>query len=374
MSAAPQTIHVNLAERSYDIEIGGGILSRLGKFVAERGRTTHAVLITDENVQEPYAMRATESLVREGIDVDLIAVPPGETSKSIEAATDLWRGMLDLGTDRKSIVVAVGGGVVGDLAGFVAATFARGLRFFQAPTSLLAQVDSSVGGKVGINLPEAKNMVGAFHQPAGVLIDTSTLATLPANEYRSGLAEVVKYGVILDADFFAYLEAHAAEINARREDALTHVIARCCRLKAEVVRHDEREETGLRAVLNYGHTFGHAFESLSGYGKLLHGEGVAIGMCCAARLARRLGRVDDGFVESQNGLLESFGLPTAVPSLDREKILEAMRRDKKVQHGKLKFVLPNRLGHVESVGDIDEKEIEAALEVTGQTQPPLMLR
>lgn len=373
MTAASQTIRVNLAERSYDIEIGGGILSRLGKFVAARGRTTHAVLITDENVQEPYAMRATESLVHEGIDVDLIAVPPGETTKSIETANDLWRGMLELGTDRKSIVVAVGGGVVGDLAGFVAATFARGLRFFQAPTSLLAQVDSSVGGKVGINLPEAKNMVGAFHQPAGVLIDTATLATLPENEYRSGLAEVVKYGVILDAEFFAYLEAHAAEINARREDVLTHVIARCCRLKAEVVRHDEREETGLRAVLNYGHTFGHAFESLLGYGKLLHGEGVAIGMCCAARLARRLGRVDDRFVECQNKLLEAFGLPTAAPNLDREKILEAMRRDKKVQHGKLKFVLPNRLGHVEAVGDIDEKEVEAALKISQQPQPPLQL-
>jgi 3-dehydroquinate synthase len=374
MSASPQTIRVNLAERSYDIEIASGNLQRFGAFVAERGRATHAVVITDENVQEPYAMRATESLVRAGINVDLIAVPPGEPSKSIESAIDLWQGILELEADRKTIIVAVGGGVVGDLAGFVAATFARGLRFFQVPTSLLAQVDSSVGGKVGINLPTAKNMVGAFHQPAGVLIDTASLATLPANEYRSGLAEVIKYGVILDADFFAYLESHAAEIDARQEDVLVQIIARCCQLKADVVQHDEREETGLRAILNYGHTFGHAFESLSGYGKMLHGEGVSIGMCCAARLAHRLGRVDLKFIERQQKLLERFGLPTAVPNFDRDKIIEAMQHDKKVQHGNLKFVLPNRLGHVESVGEVDVKEVRAALEATNQPNPPLLLR
>jgi 3-dehydroquinate synthase len=374
MPQVPQIIRVNLAERSYDIEIGSGNLQRLGAFAAEHGRTTHAVVITDENVQEPYAMRATESLIRAGIDVELIAVLPGETSKSIAATADLWQEMLDLGADRRTVVVAVGGGVVGDLAGFVAATFARGLRFIQAPTSLLAQVDSSVGGKVGINLPAAKNMVGAFYQPAGVLIDTATLATLPADEYRSGLAEVVKYGVILDAEFFAYLESHATEIIARREDVLAQVVARCCRLKADVVEHDEREETGLRAVLNYGHTFGHAFESLAGYGRLMHGEGVAIGMCCAARLAQRLGRVDAEFVARQQKLIESFGLPTAVPDIDREKILAAMQHDKKVAHGKLKFVLPDRLGHVESVGEIDPKEVAAALDVPIQPQPPLMLR
>jgi 3-dehydroquinate synthase len=342
--------------------------------VVQRGKTTHAVVITDENVQEPHAVRATESLVREGIDVELIAIAPGEPSKSVEMADSLWQGILDLGADRKSIVVAVGGGVVGDLAGFVAATFARGLRFFQVPTSLLSQVDSSVGGKVGINLPKAKNMVGAFYQPAGVLIDTATLATLPANEFRSGMAEVVKYGVILDADFFAYLESHVAEIGARQEEALAYIIAQCCRLKADVVRQDEHETTGLRAVLNYGHTYGHAFESLSGYGNLLHGEGVSIGMCCAARLAYRLKRVDAKFVDRQQKLLEAFGLPTAVPNIDRDKILESMRHDKKVAHGDLKFVLPDRMGHVESVGGIDAKEIAAALDGSSQPKPPLLLR
>ena len=205
-------------------------------------------------------------------------------------AASLWQGLLELGADRKTVVAAVGGGVVGDLAGFIAATYARGLRFLQVPTSLLAQVDSSVGGKVGINLPEAKNMVGAFLQPLGVLVDTATLATLPANEYRAGLAEVVKYGVILDAEFFQYLEANTAALDrSATDDVLAHVVARCCRLKADVVEQDEREESGLRAVLNFGHTFGHAFETLCGYGKLLHGEAVAIGMVCAARLAQRLG-------------------------------------------------------------------------------------
>ena len=216
-----------------------------------------------------------------------------------------------------------------------------GLRFFQVPTSLLAQVDSSVGGKVGINLPEAKNMVGAFHQPAGVLIDTATLATLPANEYRSGLAEVVKYGVILDAEFFAYLEAHAAEINARQEDVLAHVIARCCRLKADVVRARRARRDGPAGGVELRpHVRPRLRIARAATASCCTAKAVAIGMCCAARLAQRLGRVDAKFVERQQKLLESFGLPIAVPNIDREKILEAMQHDKKVQHGNLKFVLP----------------------------------
>ncbi|MGD0383444.1 MAG: 3-dehydroquinate synthase family protein, partial [Thermoguttaceae bacterium] len=215
---------------------------------------------------------------------------------------------------------------------------------------------------VGINLPEAKNMVGSFYQPAGVFIDAATLETLPMKEYRSGLAEVVKYGVILDAGFFEYLEAHSADINERNQGVLVEVIARCCRLKADVVVKDEREETGLRAVLNYGHTFGHAFESLSGYGKLLHGEAVSVGMYRAARLAEILGRVDKKFVERQRNLLEILGLPVKTPPLDPDKILESMMHDKKVRHGKLRFVLPSRLGGVDLVDEVDPDDIRAALE------------
>jgi 3-dehydroquinate synthase len=291
----------------------------------------------------------------------VISIEPGEASKSIEAAAGLWEGLLELGADRKSVVAAVGGGVVGDLAGFIAATFARGVRFFQAPTTLLAQVDSSVGGKVGINLPEAKNMVGAFKQPIGVLIDAATLATLQEREYRAGLGEVVKYGVILDAELFDYLEAHADALLARDHDTLVHIVTRCCRLKADVVEQDEQEESGLRAVLNYGHTFAHAFEALGGYGEILHGEAVSIGMLCASRLAERLRRVDAAFTKRQYDLLDKLGLPTAAPELDADEVLESMMHDKKVQHGQLRFVLPTRMGHVELVADVDLADARAAL-------------
>jgi 3-dehydroquinate synthase len=362
MAVDTQTIRVNLAERSYDIAIGSGKMVEAGRFLAERAKATHVVLITDDNVHKPHAMQVAESIGLEEIDVDVVCVEPGEESKSVEMAEGLWQGLLDLGADRKTVVVAVGGGVVGDLAGFIAATFARGLRFLQVPTSLLAQVDSSVGGKVGINLPEAKNMVGAFWQPLGVLIDTATLATLPPSEFRAGLGEVVKYGVILDAELFDYLVANAAAIVDHDRGALAHVIARCCRLKADVVEQDEHEESGLRAILNFGHTFGHAFETLSGYGNMLHGEAVAFGMVCAARLAERLGRVDAAFTARLRALLETFGLPVEVPAFDPQQILDSMTHDKKVQYGRLQYVLPSRMGNVELVGDVPDKDVIAALE------------
>jgi 3-dehydroquinate synthase len=280
-------------------------------------------------------------------------------------AIELWERMLDEGADRKTTVVAIGGGVIGDLAGFIAATFARGLAFVQVPTTLLAQVDSSVGGKVGINLPGAKNMVGAFWQPRGVLIDVRTLSTLPDREFRAGLAEVVKYGVIQDAEFFEYLERHVEAINQRDTAVLTHIVHRCCRLKADVVEQDECELTGLRAILNYGHTFGHAFEAATGYETMLHGEGVAIGMLCASRLAERMGRVDAAFTKRQYDLLTAFGLPTAVPEVSHEELIELMYHDKKVERGKLRFVLPSQLGHVEVVRGVETDDILMALGADG---------
>jgi len=351
-------VEVRLADRSYAIEIATGNLPRLGRFVADQCKCTHAVIVTDGNVEDPHANVAAQSLADAGAEVDLLVVESGEQT---ESAAWLWQKFLELGTDRKSIVVAVGGGVVGDLAGFIAATFARGLAFFQVPTTLLAQVDSSVGGKVGINLPGAKNMVGAFWQPAGVLVDTDVLATLPEREYRAGLAEVVKYGVILDAEFFSYLEAHAAELAAREPEVLATTIARCCRLKADVVEQDEREETGARAVLNYGHTFGHALEAVAGYGTWLHGEAVAIGMMCAARLAERLGRIGPDLTARQLALLTALKLPVEAGDVDRDALLAAMQRDKKVEHGRLRFVLPSRLGHVELVANVPSSEAAAAI-------------
>ena len=362
MTAELRTVRVPLGKRSYDIEIGAGNSKQAGRFIAALRRTTHAVIVTDGHVQDPHAVRVAASLSESGVAVELVVVEPGETSKSVETVDALWHKLLELGADRKTVVVAVGGGVIGDQPGFVAATFARGLALVQIPTTLLAQVDSSVGGKVGVNLPGAKNMVGAFWQPLGVLIDTDVLATLPPREYRAGLAEVVKYGVILDADFFAYLEGSAAGLVERHPDVLRHVIARCCELKAQVVSQDEREETGARAVLNYGHTFCHAFETLTGYGRLLHGEAVSIGMLCASRLAERLGRVDAAFTARQRDLLALLGLPVEVPAaLAPDAVLAIMSKDKKVEHGKLRFVLPTRMGHVELVADVAADDVRDAL-------------
>ena len=362
MNADAEQIQVALGARSYTIEVGTRNLGRLGQFVAAAVKCSQAVIITDEHVELPHAQHAAQSLVELGIKLDLLVVEPGERTKSVQVADTLWQKLLTLGADRKTAIVAVGGGVVGDLAGFVAATFARGLPLIQVPTTLLAQVDSSVGGKVGVNLPGAKNMVGAFWQPRGVLIDTAVLDTLPAREYSAGLAEVVKYGVILDAEFFSWLEENIAAINLRQAPALRHIVARCCRLKANIVEGDEREETGLRAVLNYGHTFGHAFEALTGYQQLLHGEAVAIGMHCAARLAQRLGRIEDSLVKRQQALLLALGLPVSAPKIDPEEVLACMMHDKKVAHGRLRFVLPTRLGHVELVDGVPLKDVQAALE------------
>jgi 3-dehydroquinate synthase len=356
------SVRVNLRERTYDIRIGSGTLALLGKWLNEPRQLKRAFIITDDHV-ETHATSVAASLNTAGTQVETVVVPSGEKSKSITHADQLWNRLLELGADRQSSIIAVGGGVVGDLAGFVAATYARGLPYVQVPTTLLAQVDSSVGGKVGVNLPHAKNMVGAFWQPTAVCIDTQTLRTLPEREYRSGLAEVVKYGVILDADFFARLERDAAALVKRQPAVLQEVIAQSCRLKAAVVEADEREESGHRAVLNYGHTFAHAFEAVTGYGQLLHGEAVSIGMVCAARLAERLHRVDASFVQRQLALLTALNLPVTLPQIDADNVLKAMQHDKKSKQGHLQFVLPTRLGHVDLVGGVDASHVRAALPV-----------
>lgn len=356
---------VHLGERTYRIRIGVDILPELGREVCALDRVTTAFVITDENVVRPHAERAQASLQAAGVRAELVVVPPGESTKSVATAIFLWEELLKRRADRKTFVIAVGGGMVGDLAGFVAATYARGVPFFQVPTSLLAQVDSSVGGKVAVNLPQAKNMVGAFYQPRGVLIDIATLQTLPEREYRSGLAEVVKYGVILDAEFFAYLETHHRALNERDPEVLARVVERCCRLKADIVEKDEREDTGLRAILNYGHTFGHAIESLTGYEEWLHGEAVSVGMMCAARLAERLGLAGSELADRQQRLLTALGLPTRLPAVDLGEMVRLMQHDKKVQHGRLRFILPRALGHVEVV---DGVPTETVLEVLKELQ------
>jgi 3-dehydroquinate synthase len=355
------SVRVNLRERTYEIRIGADILALAGNFLNHSSQLKRAVIITDEHVAQHHAVSVASSLKATGTHIDTLVVPSGEQAKCVAQADQLWNKLLELGADRQSLILAVGGGVVGDLAGFVAATYARGIPYVQVPTTLLAQVDSSVGGKVGVNLPHAKNMVGAFWQPAAVFIDTQTLQTLPEREYRSGLAEVVKYGVILDAEFFARLEHDAPALLQRQNEVLQQVIAHSCRLKVSVVEADEREETGHRAILNYGHTFAHALEAVAGYGHLLHGEAVSIGMVCAARLAQRLGRIDADFVQRQFTLLTALNLPVSLPKIDIDGCLAAMLHDKKTKHGRLQFVLPSRIGHVELVSAVDAADVRAAL-------------
>ncbi len=360
-STPARILRVNLGERSYDIAIGRGLIADVGSFVSQRLPSRHAVVITDEHVRAPHGDAVLTALTHSGIRGDLLVVPAGEATKCLSEAERLWSRLVELQADRKTVIVAVGGGVVGDLAGFVAATFARGVPFVQVPTSVIAQVDSSVGGKVGVNLPLAKNIIGAFWQPAGVLIDTQVLDTLPEREYLSGLAEVIKYGVILDAEFFEYVERQVDAIRARQPDVLAHLIERSCQLKAQVVEQDEREKTGLRAVLNYGHTFCHAIETVAGYGRYLHGEAVAIGMQCASNLAERMGRIDDSLSRRQGNLLAALSLPVKAAGLNPDELLSAMRRDKKVEHGHLRFVLPSRMGHVELVGLVDPSLVRQVL-------------
>ena len=370
MNSSGQTVHVDLGTRSYDIAIDAGNLDQIGQLTRTwLGRSSDQSLkcfvITDTNVLQPHANAVKASLTAAGAQVRVVCVKAGEASKSLKEMSDLYDELVDFKADRKTVVVAVGGGVVGDLAGFVAATYARGLPFVQVPTTLLAMVDSSVGGKTGINHPKGKNLIGAFHQPAGVLVDTDVMSTLPDREFVSGLAEVIKYGVILDDEFFAYLEANVDGLTNRDPAVLRHIVARSCELKAYVVKEDEYETTGLRAILNYGHTYAHAFEALSGYGVLLHGEAVSIGMVCGSRLAKSLGRIGDDVVQRQIDLLKAVSLPVEVSTELREKsdeILNCMLLDKKTVAGDLKFVLPDRLGHVETIGGIAAETVIACLE------------
>jgi 3-dehydroquinate synthase len=357
---AMTTLHVNLGPRSYDIVIVSGDPAGVGPFARARCQGDLAFVVTNDTIQV-HAGAVGSALRAVGLRVAVATLPTGEAQKRLGTAALLYDRLADLKADRRALLVAVGGGVIGDVAGFVAATYNRGLPLLMVPTTLLAMVDSSVGGKVGVNHPKGKNLIGAFHQPAGVWIDTAFLNTLPDREYRSGLAEVVKYGVALDADFFAWLEENTAAVLAREPSAVRHVVARCCRLKADVVEQDEREETGLRAVLNYGHTFGHAFEAVGGYGAWLHGEAVAAGMVCAARLARRRGLLGADVVERQRRLLEALGLPTRPGPWPPDDLVAAMRTDKKNVGGRLRFVLPSRLGAAGLVEGVTEDEVRSAL-------------
>ncbi len=340
-------VKVPLQERSYSIFIGGGLLARLGAECAKLKLGHRCAVISDRNVAHRYARTAMASLKAAGFDPVLITVPAGETAKSLKTVQACYDQLASHRLERKSMIVALGGGVVGDLAGFVAATYLRGVPFVQVPTTLLAQVDSSVGGKVGVNLEAGKNLVGAFYQPKLVLCDLDTLRTLPKREFRSGMAEVIKYGIIYDRALFERLERHLPGLLKLDPKLLGEVVGRCCEIKADVVGQDETE-TGLRAILNFGHTIGHAIENSIGYGKYLHGEAISIGQVVATELSSKVLGLCAGSAERIRDLFCRAGLPTEIrlTAAQRAKLLDAMKLDKKVSGGEIKFVLAEEIGKV----------------------------
>lgn len=360
-----ETVRVDLAGRPYDIVVGRGLLAEAGERIRPLAAGRHAVVVTDANVAPLHLETVRRSLAEAGMAVRPIVLEPGEGSKSWDGYRRLCEDVLAGGIDRGTMIVALGGGVVGDLAGFAAATLLRGLDYVQIPTTLLAQVDSSVGGKTAIDAAAGKNLVGAFHQPRLVLADTDTLATLPDRQLRAGYAETVKYGLIRDAGFFAWCEANAGALLARDTAALRHAIVTSCRAKAAVVAADERE-SGERALLNLGHTFGHAIEAELGFSDtLLHGEAVAIGMALAFDLSSRRGLCPEADARRVRAHLDSAGLPTRVPAgLDPARLVEHMRKDKKTRDGRLVFVLVRGIGEAFVERGVGEDEVLAALSAT----------
>jgi 3-dehydroquinate synthase len=342
-----RTVSVHLGNRSYAIKIAPDLLSQLGRECARLKLGARCAIITDAHVAKHFAKTVFDSLVGAGFFPVLSVVPAGETAKNLKSVQSCYDQLAAHRLERKSFIVALGGGVVGDLAGFVAATYLRGIDFVQVPTTLLAQVDSSVGGKTGVNLKAGKNLVGAFYQPRLVLCDLETLKTLPEREFRAGLAEVIKYGIIFDPKLFAQLESDLPKILKRDSKVLSQVIARCCEIKAEVVSQDETEN-GLRAILNFGHTIGHAIENSSGYGKFLHGEAISIGQVAAAKISERILGLPKRDAERIENLFKRAGLPTQIQlnSAQRKKLFAAMKLDKKVSSGEIKFVLAERIGKV----------------------------
>jgi 3-dehydroquinate synthase len=336
-------IEVGLGERSYPIWIGSGVLPRLGEALKRVSFPRRIAVVTNETVAPLYGEQVLSALRQSSFAAELIVLPDGEEHKNLESLNFIFDELITRGFDRGTGLIALGGGVIGDLAGFAAATYLRGIPFAQVPTTLLAQVDSSVGGKTAVNHRLGKNLVGAFYQPRHVHIDVDTLATLPAREFRAGCAEIVKYGVIRDADFFSWLENNAPQIGEHDPVCLIHAVRISCQIKADIVEIDEKEG-GPRAILNYGHTLAHAVELLSGYGKVRHGEAVAIGMVAAAAISARLGHCGAADVERIRRLLSTLGLPVCLPDFAASDYLTALSRDKKVQEGRLRMIFNRGIG------------------------------
>ena len=354
-------IPVNLGSRSYSIVVEGSALATVGARLAALGVGARAALVSDGSILRLYGKTVTRSLESAGFGVAPVEVPEGEAAKTLAVAEGCWDELLAAGLDRTSTVLALGGGAVGDVAGFAAATYMRGVNFVQLPTTVLAQVDASIGGKTAIDHPKAKNLIGAFHQPRLVLVDPAVVRTLPERDFRSGLAEIVKHGAVLDAGYFADVERDAASLCARELPALERIIGGSCRLKASIVERDEREAE-LRHVLNYGHTIGHALEAVTGYARFVHGEAVSLGIVAEARLARRLGVCREETVERQERLLAAVGLPIRAASVNGAAVFDAIARDKKARDGRVPFVLVPEIGTFRLVYDVPRAEVLGALE------------
>lgn len=353
-------MRVELGDHSYEIHIGSDWLDQMVPRLNIVPRTSKLVVISDANVARMAGDRVLELLRTAGFQVEIAVFPGGEEHKNLTTIMSLSEKMVEAGLDRKSTVIALGGGIVGDVAGFAASIYMRGIDYIQVPTTLLAQVDSSVGGKTGVNLPQGKNLVGTFYQPSLVFIDVDFVDTLPIREYLTGLAEVLKYGIIWDKEFFAYLEQNIDRIGLRDKECLQHMVSRCCQIKADIVALDEKEH-GVRALLNLGHTFGHAFEALTNYRRYNHGEAVAIGIVCASRLSCELGLLAREDMDRINSLIEKVGLPVAYSNLGKRDIIQQMYKDKKTVGGRLQLVLPTELGHSQIFGDIGDTQIAKVL-------------
>ena len=343
---------VHHAGGSYPVIAGWGIIDQLGDQLLDLGLAGPAYIITDENLMNRYGRRAQRALQKRGIAAHCFIIPPGEPSKTNALAQSIYEWLVRLRAERGHPIIAVGGGVVGDLAGYVAATFLRGVPFVQVPTSMAAMVDASIGGKVAVNLPQGKNLVGAFYQPKAVLADVQTLSTLGQRELSEGWAEAIKHGFILDADLVDTFEEHSEALMQVEPELATAVIRRSMAIKAEIVSQDERETLDIRILLNYGHTIGHALEASTEYGRFMHGEGVAIGMMGAAKIARAMGLLDQAIVDRQYRLLQRFNLPTAAPGVAVADIRRAMSLDKKVAGGSNRWVLLETVGKAQVRRDV----------------------
>jgi len=356
-----EKIRVELGERSYDIFMGSNILGNVGVSIQSFGLSPKVAIVSNPTVYPLYGGVVADSLKKAGFDVLTVTIPDGEEYKDLLWVEHIYNELLKAKLDRSSSLIALGGGVIGDITGFAASTYMRGISYIQVPTTLLSQVDSSVGGKTGVNHKLGKNMIGTFWQPRLVWIDVETLKTLPKREFLAGLAEVIKYGVIWDEELFSFLEVRRDEILNLDSNALRHIINRSCGIKAAVVSKDERE-SGLRSILNFGHTIGHAIETATGYGEYLHGEAVAIGMCLEARLSSMLTFIDNNTVLRIKALVDSYGLPSEMPSdIDIEYILSSMELDKKAVAGELRFILPEKIGKVRIHKGVLEKAIRDVL-------------